>query len=106
MTKMNLWFHLSALFYLISLWIVARRKDGLYFFNSNRLGVFFRFLLVVYRLGDLPNPRASVHSNVTVCRASFFLAMIHSPYRLLAEAYLRRKRSIRPALSTMFCFPV
>ena len=44
---------------------------GLYFFFSNRPGVFVLFLVVVYRETGLPAAFASVHSKVTIIRPDF-----------------------------------
>ena len=61
--------------YLISLCTVMRFNAGLYFLSSNRSGVFFLFFCVVYLLGDMPSPRASVHSMVMMHRTPFFRAI-------------------------------
>jgi len=64
--------------YLISLWIVWRPRALLYFLISKRAGVLRRLLLVVYREGDFPSFRASVHSRVILMRTPFFLAATSS----------------------------
>ena len=50
-----------------------RRRKGLYFFSS--IFSVFSFLLrvVVYREGDFPSLRASVHSKVTISRGILVL---------------------------------
>src|SRR5690606_39145153 len=52
--------------YLISLWTVTFLRIGLYFLSSSRSVVFFRFLVVIYRLmPGMPDALCSVHSMIT-----------------------------------------
>ena len=58
--------------YLISLCNVYLRNTGLYFFNSIRSGLFFRFLVVMYReVPGIPESLCSVHSKITCTRLPF-----------------------------------
>jgi hypothetical protein len=61
---------LGSIGYLTSRCNVCRRRKGLYFFFSNRPGVFglFLFRVVIYRDTGFPWARASVHSRVTISR--------------------------------------
>lgn len=69
----------TRLDYRVSRCTVWRRRNGLYFFSSNRPCVLLRFLVVIYRDGGLPSARASVHSNVILMRLPF-LAMSGSAF--------------------------
>lgn len=52
--------------YLISLCKVTFFNIGLYFLNSNLSGVFFLFLVVIYReVPGIPDSLCSVHSRIT-----------------------------------------
>lgn len=59
--------------YLISLWTVTFFRMGLYFFNSIRPVVFFRFLVVTYRdIPGIPLSLCSMHSRITWTLLPFF----------------------------------
>src|SRR5947208_17177750 len=54
--------------YFVSRWSVCRRRKGLNFFFSSRLGVrgLFLFRVVMYREAGFPSAFVSVHSRITI----------------------------------------
>src|SRR6266850_7961291 len=97
---------LRGINYLISRWSVCRRKAGLYFLSSSFSVFSFLLRVVVYREGDLPSFRASVHSMVMISRAMKLFFLFRLFFRLVFFGFgfgntdgVNRPQNAEPALS-------
>src|SRR5882762_3551503 len=86
--------------YLISRCTVWRRKAGLYFLISSFSVFNFLLRVVVYREGDLPSFRASVHSIVMISRGIDLFFFLRLFLRFLFFFGLRTPNGIHCAQGT------